>query len=177
MKQTKDGKPMNMKGWDLVHNDYYSCTRATPRGKFEITREAGMTMINVKTHRKEFRFDEASEVITVRSLFLFNRGPYLQLWREDQAVIEFDKRNIFSVDGQRDYKRSFMDKNGVWQILGDEEFFKVAVIEHVRRGHEKDIFTGFMMHVVDGANLFVDDVRMPPMAVIQQPIRPEQDMD
>ena len=51
------------------------------------------------------------------------------------------------------------------------------MIEKVRREHEKDIFTGFRMHVVDSANLFVAEVRMPPIDVIQEPIRAEQDMD
>ena len=124
----REGGRIDLRGWELTERQHWDLKHNKESGFVDLSViDPGMDNLgggmSASMHQKKL----GKETITVRSIYFFGKGPYIQLWRSDDYPPDEATRKL-------NYTRL---KNHWWQdlfykaVMFDEFWFKLDDSENI----------------------------------------------
>ncbi len=131
------GERIRLRGWQLVGTEFYNYRvyldkRRVRCGEFyqeksfnSVKQTAFMT---VRVHQRSYKGGGVEEKITVRSIYFFDKGPFIQLWRSDDTPSFSQSASVNQPEWQKDFYKVIKIGDS-WQRLEKNEWFLIHRIK------------------------------------------------
>lgn len=143
------GSNIDLRGWMQVGMEvyhYHSDRAVLEKVKNRVIKKGEKRFAAMRIHQKNF--GEVTTATTVRSIYFFDRGPYIQLWRCEDTSEYDENANFLDPAWQRDFYK-IIKINEDWYQLEPNEIFKISRVES-----NKDVACRIFIEVInhDDAN-------------------------